>query len=89
MMDKTTFNAIMNTVGVEITDTDSVVNATIQKYASLKLDPAIYPEKREYNYAYAANVQELIENGITEEDLEFIRKNGWCLGNDGFIYKYI
>lgn len=88
-MDRNTFNAIMNTVGIENTDTDSVVNSIVQKYGILGLGMRHNDETDQYEYFYKAKVQELMDNGVTEEDLEKIRKNGWVLGDNDIIYKVI
>ena len=88
-MDRNTLNAIMNTVGVENTDTDSVVNSIVQKYSTLGIGMRHNDDTDEYEYMYKAKAQDLIDNGITEEELETIRKNGWVLGDDDIIYKVI
>jgi hypothetical protein len=81
-MDRKTFDAIMNTVSVENTDSDSVVNATIQKYGSLSIGMSDVN-----NYFYMADIQELIDGGITVEDLELARRNGWAIKDENTIFK--
>lgn len=81
-MDRKTFDAIMNTVSVENTDSDSVVNATIQKYGSLSIGMSDVN-----NYFYTAGIQELIDGGITVEDLELARRNGWAIKDENTICK--
>lgn len=88
-MDRNTFNAIMNTVGIENTDTDSVVNSILYKYGTIGLGMRYNDKTDECEYFYKAKVQELMDNGVTEEDLEKIRKNGWALGDNDIIYKVI
>lgn len=81
-MDRKTFDAIMNTVSVENTDSDSVVNAEIQKYGSLSIGMSDVN-----NYFYTADIQELIDGGITVEVLELARRNGWAVKDENTIFK--
>ena len=85
-MNEEQFNAIFDDDKFAVTEGDDALNG-------LQIIAKYFPNKTvlqgaAHDIIYSANVWEIVEAGITEEDTLELRRLGWHL-EDGYLAKYV
>lgn len=86
-MDKDTIKAIMTTNDINKEDTDGVSNLRAFELANMTI--GMEGEGANIRYRYEISLQELIDNGATLGDMEYLRKEGWEWLDKEKLVKYI
>lgn len=86
-MDKDTIKAIMTTNEINKEDTDGVSNLRAFELANMTI--GMEGEGANIRYRYEISLQELIDNGATLGDMEYLRKEGWEWLDKEKLVKYI
>lgn len=85
-MDKDTIKTVMMVNDIEKSDTDGVSNLKASELANVTI--GMSGEGNNIRYRYEMRLQELIDNGATLGDMEYLRKEGWEWLDNEKLVKY-